>query len=85
MSDSFTLDIRTPEATLFLGRVTSLTVHAQDGELGIFPGHAPLATMLAPGTIKYQLENGESCQLEVPGGFLIVQKDQASLRLLPTA
>jgi F-type H+-transporting ATPase subunit epsilon len=82
--NSFTLDIRTPEASLFLGRVASLTVPAQDGELGVLPGHAPLATILATGKIKYQRENGERCQLDGQGGFLVVQNDQASLRLQPT-
>jgi F-type H+-transporting ATPase subunit epsilon len=78
---SFALEIRTPEREVFLGRVVDLTVEAEDGKLGVLPDHAPLATMLAPGFIRYQLETGEEIKFQGESGFLIVKDNFASLLL----
>jgi F-type H+-transporting ATPase subunit epsilon len=43
------------------------------GELGILPGHAPLVTLLQPGPIRVQLENGTEEVIYVSGGVLEVQ------------
>ena len=40
------------------------------GELGILPGHAPLVTLLQPGPVRVQLENGTEEPIYAAGGVL---------------
>jgi F-type H+-transporting ATPase subunit epsilon len=78
---TFTLEIKSPEKSLFFGKVTSLTVKAVDGEIGILADHAPLVSRLAPGPIKYHLESGEEVSLDGGAGFLLVKANQANVLL----
>jgi F-type H+-transporting ATPase subunit epsilon len=59
----------------------SLKLTAVDGELGILPGHAPLATRLAPAPIRFTLQSGEEVKVDGGEGFLIVSNDTASILL----
>ncbi|HVN67144.1 MAG TPA: hypothetical protein VMT55_02145 [Candidatus Sulfotelmatobacter sp.] len=76
---SFTLEIKTPEKSLLLDRVTGLQAQAVDGGLEVLAGHANLAAIMAPGRIKYRLESGEEKTLDGGPGFLIVEKGSAHL------
>ena len=62
------LEIVTPEARIFAGDVTTVTVPGVEGELGIYPQHTPLVVELQPGELLYVL-NGESLSLAVGQGF----------------
>ncbi|MFH1386339.1 MAG: hypothetical protein ABIH50_01570 [bacterium] len=73
-----TLEVRTPEKNLFLGKVESLTAEAIDGKLGVLAGHAPLATCLKKGTLSFHKDKGEEIRLDIQGGFLIVKNNQAT-------
>lgn len=46
------LEIVSPEATLFSGEVTSVTVPGVDGEFQMFQDHAPIVSLLQEGTVK---------------------------------
>lgn len=76
---TFTLEIKTPEKRLFLDRALKLTAQAVDGEIGILPGHASLATRLKAGQISFMMETGEIKKIESGEGFLIVNKDNVSV------
>ena len=78
---TFTLEIKSPEKSLFFGQVAGLTVKAADGEIGILADHAPLVSALVPGKIKYNLESGEAVTLDGGAGFLIVAGNQANVLL----
>lgn len=43
------------------------------GELGIYPGHAPLLTGINPGAVQLTLPNGEKEIFYASGGFLEIQ------------
>ena len=81
--DTFTLEIKTPEKSVFFDRALQLTAQAVDGEIGILPGHAPLATRLKAGSLKVVLETGETKQIAGSDGFLIVSKNNVSVLLNP--
>jgi len=66
-------DIASAEEQIFSGRVQSLTATGTLGDLGIFPGHAPLLTALIPGPVRIITQNGEEEIYYVSGGFLEVQ------------
>ena len=59
--------------SIYSGPVTMLIAKAAGGELGILPGHAPLVTLLKPGAIRVQLENGNEEIIYVSGGVMEVQ------------
>lgn len=47
------LEIISPEATLFSGEVTSVTVPGVNGEFQMLMGHAPIVSLLQEGTVKF--------------------------------
>jgi len=48
------LEIVTPEAMLFSGEVTSITVPGINGEFQMLNGHAPIVSLLGEGSVKIQ-------------------------------
>ncbi len=46
------LEIVSPEATLFSGEVTSVTVPGVNGEFQMFQDHAPIVSLLQEGAVK---------------------------------
>ena len=46
------LEIVSPEATLFTGEVTAVTLPGVDGEFQILKNHAPIISLLQEGNIK---------------------------------
>ena len=50
------VEIVSPEATLFSGEVTSVTVPGVDGEFQMLENHAPVVSLLQEGAVKFQGE-----------------------------
>jgi F-type H+-transporting ATPase subunit epsilon len=48
------LEIVSPEATLFTGEITSVTVPGINGEFQMLANHAPIVSLLQKGEIKIQ-------------------------------
>lgn len=48
------LEIVSPEATLFTGEVTAVTVPGVDGEFQMLNNHAPIISLLEEGNVKIQ-------------------------------
>ena len=48
------LEIVSPEATLFSGEVTSVTVPSINGEFQMLQNHAPIVSLLQEGSVKFQ-------------------------------
>ena len=72
-------DIASAEEQLFSGRVEFIVVTGIQGDLGIYPGHAPLLTALVPGPVRLVKQNGEEQIYYVTGGYLEVQPDVVSV------
>ena len=66
-------DIASAERRIFSGRVEMLVAAGSLGDLGIFPGHAPLLTALIPGPVRIVKQGGDEEIYYVSGGFLEVQ------------
>lgn len=67
------LDVVSAEQQIFSGRVETLQVSGSEGELGIYPGHAPLITPIKPGLLRLVKQHGEEEFVYVAGGVLEVQ------------
>ena len=54
MAMTYHLDVVSAEQQIFSGLVEKIQVTGSEGELGIYPGHAPLLTAIKPGMIRGQ-------------------------------
>lgn len=75
MSQTFELEIVTPERLVVQDRVEEMQLPGRNGYLGILPGHAPLITELGIGQISYR-QNGRTRCLAVAWGFAEVLPDR---------
>jgi F-type H+-transporting ATPase subunit epsilon len=66
------LDIVSAEAEIFSGLVQRLSLTGALGEMGIYPGHAPLLTHIQPGFVRLLLQDGKEAVYYVSGGVLEV-------------
>ncbi|MCM4150577.1 F0F1 ATP synthase subunit epsilon [Arenibacter sp. N53] len=48
------LEIVSPEATLFAGEVTAVTVPGVDGEFQMLDNHAPIVSLLQEGKVRFK-------------------------------
>ncbi len=73
------LDVVSAEQKLFSGLVETLQVTGSEGDLGIYPGHAPLLTAIKPGMVRVVKQHGEEQFFYVAGGILEVQPGSVSV------
>jgi F-type H+-transporting ATPase subunit epsilon len=73
MANTIHVDIVSAEGQLYSGEATMLFVPGSQGELGIYPRHAPLLTTLTAGEVRVQSEGHEEQSFFVGGGALEIQ------------
>jgi F-type H+-transporting ATPase subunit epsilon len=78
MSDTFQLEIVTPEKLVVKEAVEEAQIPGLNGYLGILPGHAPLITELGVGVITYRA-GGTTRTLSVAWGFAEVLQDKVTI------
>lgn len=79
-SNSFTLNILTPDKAVYSGMVNSLVAPGEAGSLGILAQHAPFIGTLKQGPIVVKQESGKTFTFEAKGkGFLEVFKNKVVL------
>jgi F-type H+-transporting ATPase subunit epsilon len=74
MADKLIFRILTPGREVLHREVESANLMADEGEVGILPGHAPLLARMRPG-VAYYSEGGETHYFALSGGFLEVGDD----------
>jgi len=77
------LEILTPEKPLYVGRATSITTKAIDGEVAIYPGHTPYVNVLAPGDLRVHTEENTCLHFQHGGGVLEVTREKTSVLVVP--
>jgi F-type H+-transporting ATPase subunit epsilon len=78
MSDTFQLEIVTPEKKVVDTVAAEVQIPGKDGYLGILPGHAPLITELAVGEITFRA-GADVQRLAVAWGFAEVLPDKVTI------
>lgn len=78
MSDTFTLEIATPEAMVFSGQVETVTAPATLGEFGVLAGHTDFLTTLRAGLLTYT-ESGTKKSLIVSRGYSEVTPEKTTI------
>ena len=72
------LEILTPEKTLFIGTVESVTLPGTQGMFTVLTNHAPMISSLRPGEITYaQKEKRET--LSIGEGFVEVRNNNITV------
>src|ERR1700684_1366653 len=78
MSDTFQLEIVTPEKKVVDTTAADVQIPGKNGYLGILPGHAPLITELAVGEVTFHT-GAEAQRLAVAWGFAEVLPDKVTI------
>ncbi len=73
------VDIVSAEGELYSGPAVAVFAAASQGDLGIYPRHAPLLTLLKPGEVRVQPPEGEEQHFFVGGGVLEVQPAKVTI------
>jgi F-type H+-transporting ATPase subunit epsilon len=73
------VDIVSAEQAIFSGRAKVVVISAEDGELGIYPGHAQLLSAIKPGHVRLIDKDSSEKHYYVSGGFIEVQPDVVTI------
>ena len=74
MALTIRVDVVSAEEQIFSGDAEFVVLPGAEGELGIYPRHAPLLTQIKPGAVRIKIPGQAADELVfVQGGFLEVQ------------
>lgn len=80
MAMTVQVDIVSIEKSIFSGLVEFVVAPAEMGEVGIYPGHAPLIARLKPGAVRMRIPDREEKEIVyVSGGMLEVQPGRVTI------
>lgn len=79
MAENFTCTLVTPEEAVFEVDVTSVTVPAHDGQIGILTNRAPLLAKLGYGKLTVTETGGQAKTYFVASGFAQMQDNKLSI------
>ncbi len=78
MSETFEIEIVTPERLVVKDRADEVQIPGRNGYLGILAGHAPLITEVSVGELSYRT-GGYTERLAVAWGFAEVLPDRVTI------
>ena len=78
-----TVDVVAPDRTLWSGQASFVSVQSMDGSLGVYPGHEPLLSLLAPGRVKVVQLDGKDWTVDVVRGFISMDNDVVTIGARP--
>ena len=76
MAATFTLEIVSPEQTVYRGEAMSLTAPGSAGSFGVLAHHAPLLAALKAGTLTVTDADGRDENWPIRDGFLQVANNK---------
>ena len=79
MADRIGFDVVSPEKLLLSEDVDMVVIPAEEGDMGIMAGHAPVIANVRPGTIAVFSGNSVEKRLFVAGGFLEVTEGRCTI------
>lgn len=80
---TLTVSVVTPDGLVLEDDYEMISCRAENGELGILPGHIPLVAPLSINEVRLKKDSTES-YMSVNGGFLEVRPDKVTI-LAPSA
>jgi F-type H+-transporting ATPase subunit epsilon len=80
MAMTIHVDVVSAEKSIFSGLAEMVVVPGTEGELGIYPRHAPLLTRIKPGSVRIKLpDQGGEELIYVSGGMLEIQPNVVTI------
>jgi F-type H+-transporting ATPase subunit epsilon len=74
MANTIHVDVVSVESSIYSGEAEFVVLPGIEGELGIYPRHAPLFTQIKPGALRIKVpDRAEEELVFVQGGYLEVQ------------
>lgn len=75
MSDTFDIEIATPERLLAREKAIRSQIPAKDGFIGVLPDHAALVSELGIGALTYTTPEDHRFSIAIRGGFLEINNN----------
>jgi F-type H+-transporting ATPase subunit epsilon len=75
---TLTVSVVTPDGPVLEDTYEMVSCKAENGELGILPGHIPLVAPLAISAVRLKRDSSED-KLAINGGFLEVRPDKVTI------
>lgn len=69
INGTFTFELVSPERKLISGVAKMVTIPGEEGDFGVFPGHAALVATVRPGVVEITMADGVSQRIFIAGGF----------------
>ena len=76
--NTFKVSIITPERTFYEGEATMIEFNTVEGEIGVYPKHIPLTTVIAPGICTISEAEGQK-KAAVHAGLAEILPDKVTL------
>ncbi len=73
------VEVVAADRVVWSGEARIVLTRTVDGELGVLANHAPLLSVLAPGTVEIRTVDGDDVVAAVDGGFLSVAANRVSI------
>ena len=74
--ETFQVRILAADRTFYEGPCVSMTIATSDGELGILAHHSAMIAAVQPGTLRYQVPDGEPQIAAISPGMVKVEKNE---------
>ncbi len=74
MAYTVRVDVADAERELYSGAGRFVVAPAEQGDIGVYPRHAPLLARLRPGLVRIVPPEGEDRLIAISGGFIEVQR-----------
>lgn len=78
MAGTFKFELVSPERVLLSGDAEQAVLPGSEGQMTIFPGHAPVVTTLRPGMIEVAM-GGAAKRIFVKSGFAEIGQDRVTV------
>lgn len=78
MADVMKLEVITPDRQFYEGEVTMVELTTINGNIGIYPKHIPMTTVVAPGILKVH-EAEQLREAALHAGFITVMPDKVTI------
>lgn len=72
------VEIITPDRVFYTGEATMIEFNTTEGEIGVYPNHIALTTVIAPGIVTISTEE-EQIKAAVHAGFAEILPDKVTL------
>ena len=67
------------DRTVWSGQARTVIAKTAEGDIGVLRDHTPVLSLLVPGVVEIDPEDGDRLQVAVDGGFISVANNRVSI------